>query len=118
MSVRAPSKKPTVSHLSVPPRRGSSVNRTRVFDAFSAAGIRINPLDAHPWDILVKDENQFVRRIASPLNDGLTALGDMYVEGVWDCEAISECFYRAFKARLNSRLIWNLPNIVQYLRSR
>jgi cyclopropane-fatty-acyl-phospholipid synthase len=118
MSVHTPPKKPTASRLSVPARRGISGHQRRVFDAFSAAGIRINPLDPHPWDILVKDENQFVRRIASPLNNGLTALGDMYVEGIWDCEAVSECFYRAFKARLNCRLIWNLPNVVQYLRSR
>ena len=50
----------------------------------------------------------------SPLNNGLTALGDMYVEGIWDCEDVSEFFYRALTARLNSRFMWCLPNVVRY----
>jgi cyclopropane-fatty-acyl-phospholipid synthase len=118
MALRAPSRKPAVSHAPSNPLRAGSANRTALFDAFSAAGIQINPANPAPWDILVKDENQFVRRILSPFNNGLSALGDMYVEGLWDCAALSECFYRAFRARLNSRLIWNLPNVTQYLMSR
>jgi cyclopropane-fatty-acyl-phospholipid synthase len=95
-----------------------SRRRAALFDVLAAAGIRINPALPDPWDILVKDENQFVRRIMSPLNNGLTALGDMYVEGIWNCQNVSEFFYRALVARLNSRLTWCVPNVLQYWSAR
>src|SRR4030095_13184537 len=117
MELQAPSAKSAAAErTSAIPRPLDRMSRRRaaLFDVLAAAGIRINPALPDPWDILVKDENQFVRRIMSPLNNGLTALGDMYVEGIWDCQNVSEFFYRALVARLNSRLTWCVPNVLQY----
>jgi cyclopropane-fatty-acyl-phospholipid synthase len=116
MGLQAQSAKPAApEHASATPRPAVPMNRkAALFDVLAAAGIRINPALPDRWDILVKDENQFIRRIMSPLNNGLTALGDMYVEGIWDCEDVSEFIYRALRARLNSRFMWCLPNVVRY----
>jgi cyclopropane-fatty-acyl-phospholipid synthase len=91
-------------------RRG----RAAVFDLLAEAGVQINQVHPKPWDLVVKDENRFARRITSPLNNGLTALADMYVEGTWDCEDVSEFLYRALTARLNCRFTWCIPNVIQY----
>ncbi|MGA9579691.1 MAG: cyclopropane fatty acyl phospholipid synthase [Terrimicrobiaceae bacterium] len=116
MAQSALSTKPLASkHHSAAPQRASPSNRkTALFDALAEAAIRINPALPNPWDLVVKDENLFVRRIMSPLSNGLTALGDMYVEGIWECEDLSAFFYRALKARLNSRFTWCLPNVIRY----
>jgi cyclopropane-fatty-acyl-phospholipid synthase len=116
MGLQAQSAKPVVpEHASATPRPAVPMNRkAALFDVLAAAGIRISPALPDPWDIRVKDENQFIRRIMSPLKNGLTALGDMYVEGIWDCEDVSEFIYRALRARLNFRFMWCLPNVVRY----
>jgi cyclopropane-fatty-acyl-phospholipid synthase len=85
-----------------------------VIDALRTSGIRLNPQLPDPWDIVVKDVGQFVRRLTSPLKNGMTELADMYVEGLWDCEDISQCLYRCLMSGLNRRFVWCLPNVVQY----
>jgi cyclopropane-fatty-acyl-phospholipid synthase len=107
---------PNVSqHASPVPRRATPSNqKTALFDALAAAGVRINPALPDRWDLVVKDEDLFVRRIMSPLTNGLTALADMYVKGIWECEDVSEFIDRALKARLNSRFAWCVPNVIRY----
>jgi len=107
---------PNVSrHASPVPRRATpSKQKTALFDALAAAGVRINPALPDRWDLVVKDEDLFVRRIMSPLTNGLTALADMYVKGIWECEDVSEFIDRALKARLNSRFAWCVPNVIRY----
>jgi cyclopropane-fatty-acyl-phospholipid synthase len=74
----------------------------------------VNPEHPDPWDIVIKDIDQFLCRITSPLRNGMTELARMYVEGIWDCENICEFFYRCLAAGLNKRFVWNLPNVAQY----
>jgi cyclopropane-fatty-acyl-phospholipid synthase len=116
MPLRAPSTKPLASkRASAVPRGASRSNRkTALFDALAKAGIRINPALPDPWDLVVKDEDLFVRRIMSPMSNGLTALGDMYVQGIWECEDVSGFICRALEAGLNSRFAWCLPNMIRY----
>ena len=60
------------------------------------AGIEIN--GKNPWDPQVKD-----RRIYNRLRRGRSlALGEAYVEGWWDCEALEEFFYRIISYAIKS----------------
>ena len=80
----------------------------------AASGIRVNPVNPAPWDLVVRDEKQFARRILSPLTNGLTELGDMYVDGIWECEDIAGFFHRCLSSKLNARFHHSLPNVLQY----
>lgn len=63
-----------------------------VTELFSGAGISIN--GKMPWDIQVHD-NRFYRRVLSEADFGL---GESYMDGWWDCEALDEFINRIFKA--------------------
>jgi len=82
------------------------------------AGIRVNPANPEPWDLRVRDLRQFTQRVLSPLKNGLTEMGDMYVDGVWDCDDISGFFHRCLTSGLNERFSRTLPNVLQYWTSR
>jgi cyclopropane-fatty-acyl-phospholipid synthase len=53
-----------------------------------------------PWDIRVHDPRFFDR----VLSQGSLGLGESYMEGWWDCDALDELFARCLKARLEDRL--------------
>jgi cyclopropane-fatty-acyl-phospholipid synthase len=60
-----------------------------------------------PFDIQVHDERFFIRVLA----DGTLGLGEAYMDGWWDCEALDEMCCRAIAARLDDRFTWSLANI-------
>jgi len=62
------------------------------------AGITLN--GDRPWDIRVHDP-RFFDRFGS---GGSLALGESYMDGWWDVEALDEFFTRAFEARLHRQL--------------
>jgi cyclopropane-fatty-acyl-phospholipid synthase len=64
-----------------------------------------------PQDIRVHDNRLFQR----VLREGSLGLGDAYVEGWWDCDALDEFFFNVLRARLDEHLPWNLHNIMHYL---
>ena len=70
------------------------------------AGIAIN--GTHPWDIQVHDERFFARVLAS----GSLGLGESYMEGWWDCQALDTMCARAIAARLDERFVYSLPNLL------
>ena len=115
MGLQAQSAKPAVpEHASATPRPAVPMNRkAALFDVLAAAGIRINPEFPDPWDIRVKDENQFIRRIMSPLNSGLTALGTC-TSRAFGLHGRFECLYRCLTAESIQKFVWCLPNIGQY----
>jgi cyclopropane-fatty-acyl-phospholipid synthase len=45
---------------------------------------------SRPWDVRVRDPRFFRRALA----DGALGLGESYVEGWWDCDAVDELFVR------------------------
>lgn len=66
-----------------------------------SAGIRIN--GSRPWDIHVHHD-QFYSRV---LGEGSLGLGESYMDGWWDCEALDQFFFRIFQARLDEQaLTW------------
>jgi cyclopropane-fatty-acyl-phospholipid synthase len=71
-------------------------------EIFAAADIRLD--GQRPWDIRVHDD-RFYARVLSAATLGL---GESYMDGWWDCEALDELFFRAIRGRLGERVRLNL----------
>jgi cyclopropane-fatty-acyl-phospholipid synthase len=70
-----------------------------VKDLLTEAGIEIN--GSRPWDIIIHNEN-FYNRL---LNYPDLALGEMYMEGWWDCVRLDEFFFRVLNCNLERKAI-------------
>jgi cyclopropane-fatty-acyl-phospholipid synthase len=77
-------------------------------EIFAAADIHLD--GRRPWDIRVHD-NRFYARVLSAATLGL---GESYMDGWWDCEALDEMFFRAIRARLAERVRLNLRATVSF----
>jgi len=73
------------------------------------ADIRVN--GDRPWDLVVHD-NRLEQRVR---RGGLLALGDAYVEGWWDCDAIDDLFERLLRADIPHQLRWTPPAVGRWL---
>jgi len=73
----------------------------------------IQPGGNRPWDIQLQEKGVF-ERVASRANLGL---GEAYMDGHWDVEALDEFFFRLLRAHLD-RHVRPLPMIIQALRYR
>jgi cyclopropane-fatty-acyl-phospholipid synthase len=60
-------------------------------DVVSRAGITIN--GTNPYDIRVKNENFYDRVV----QDGQLGVGESYMDGWWDCDALDQFFDRIFR---------------------
>jgi cyclopropane-fatty-acyl-phospholipid synthase len=67
-----------------------------------------------PWDIHVHDARFYPRVLA----EGELGLGEAYMDGWWDCEALDEFFHRVLSARLQRHLKLNPRRALQLLGSR
>ena len=88
------------STIHVQPR--ASTDRAVLGEIFAAADICLD--GRRPWDIRVHDD-RFYARVLSAATLGL---GESYMEGWWDCEALDELFFRAIRTRLPERVRPNL----------
>ncbi len=77
---------------------------------FLKADIKIN--GNRPFDIQVHNEG-FYRRV---LRDGQLGIGESYMDGWWDCEAIDEMTSRFIRADLLEDTSKNIKFILNYLR--
>ncbi|MCK5461008.1 cyclopropane fatty acyl phospholipid synthase [Candidatus Gracilibacteria bacterium] len=68
--------------------------KDRGIELFNKADVTIN--GSRPWDIQVHNEKFFSKL----LFHGTIALGESYVDGLWDCDDIEQCVYRLLKADL------------------
>ena len=73
------------------------------------ADIRIN--GDRPWDIHAKNENLY-RRV---LSKGSVGLGEAYMDGWWECDALEEFFNRILQARIDTKIKLNFRKIWVYL---
>jgi cyclopropane-fatty-acyl-phospholipid synthase len=79
-----------------------------VRDLFALADVRVNGV--RPWDIQVHNPALFPRVLAG----GSLALGESYMDGWWDCEALDQFSYRILKAELDKKVrgmkhvLWNM----------
>jgi cyclopropane-fatty-acyl-phospholipid synthase len=53
-----------------------------------------------PWDIQVHDQRWYSR----VLTGGSLALGESYMDGWWDCQALDQFFHRLLRARLDEKV--------------
>jgi cyclopropane-fatty-acyl-phospholipid synthase len=78
----------------------------------SIAGINVN--GDHPFDMRVHDR----RLYGHILGKGALGLGEAYVDGWWDCEALDQFFDRVLRANLDDKLDWNLKIAWPMVRAR
>ncbi|GAH90512.1 unnamed protein product, partial [marine sediment metagenome] len=78
-----------------------------VQDLLGHTDIKIN--GKRPWDIQVNNPDLYPRVLAG----GSLALGEAYMDGWWECQALDQLVDRFLKARLDTkiraprRLVWN-----------
>jgi len=67
------------------------------------AGITVN--GDHPYDLQVHNDDLYER----VFSQGALGLGEAYMDGWWDCEALDQFFYRILKANLQEKVRgkWN-----------
>ena len=68
-----------------------------VHELLAAADINVN--GSRPWDIQVHHDLFFKRLVAG----GSMALGESYMDGWWDCQALDQFFERILKLRLDQK---------------
>jgi cyclopropane-fatty-acyl-phospholipid synthase len=91
--------------------QSSNELRHWVQSLLSKADIQVQ--DRRPWDIKVHQEELWPR-IAT---QGSLGLGEAYMEGLWDCNALDQFFDRVLSARLPEQVnVLEIP-IVELLRS-
>ena len=76
------------------------------------AGIEVN--GNRPYDIQVHNPKFFDRVLA----EGALGLGESYMDGWWDCEALDQFFDRVLRARLDEQVKGNWKIVWHALRSR
>jgi cyclopropane-fatty-acyl-phospholipid synthase len=76
-------------------------SETFIRDLLELAHVRVNGSD--PWDIQIHDARFFDR----VLSESSLGLGESYVEGWWDCDAIDELINRMLLARLETKVTGN-----------
>ena len=81
----------------------------RVNDLLATADIRVG--GDRPWDIRVNDSRLY-RRV---LINGVTGMGDAYIDGWWDCEAIDQLLDRVLQAGLPGKIPFDLRATGSYL---
>jgi cyclopropane-fatty-acyl-phospholipid synthase len=65
-----------------------------------------------PWDIRVND-SRFFRRL---ITRGFVGLGDAFVDGWWDCDALDQLFDRCIRGGLTDRVPLTLCGLWEYVR--
>ena len=77
----------------------------------AAADVRIDGERA--WDIRVRNE-QFYERV---LSGGSLGLGESYMDGWWETEALDQCIFRIVRAGLNTSLVPRFSAAMAWLKS-
>ncbi len=88
--------------------KAKEILKTLLFEA----GITIN--GKNPWDFQVHDERLYQRI----LNNSALGLGESYMDGWWDCEALDEFINRILKAQLDKRVTGNWKILFYILKTK
>jgi cyclopropane-fatty-acyl-phospholipid synthase len=73
-------------------------SKRTLIDLLSLAGININ--GNNPYDIQVHNENFYKRA----LKDSALGLGESYMDGWWDCQALDQFFNKILLAKLENKI--------------
>jgi len=88
--------------------KAKEILKTLLFEA----GITIN--GKNPWDFQVHDERLYQRI----LNNSALGLGESYMDGWWDCEALDEFINRILKAQLDKQVTGNWKILFYILKTK
>ena len=83
-----------------------------VSELLELANVELN--GKSPWDIQVHNPN-FYNRV---LQDASLGLGESYMDGWWDCEALDQLVFRVLKANLDTKVKGDWKIALQVLKSR
>jgi cyclopropane-fatty-acyl-phospholipid synthase len=81
-------------------------------DLLKKADIRVN--GDRPWDITVHNEDLYDR----VMQQGSLGLGQAYMDGWWDCQALDQLFDRILRAQLDSHVSSNWTLLFHGLKAR
>lgn len=73
-------------------------SKTIINDLLSSVDVKINGND--PWDIKVSNERFYDRVFSS----GVLGLGESYMDGWWNCDDISELFFRILRSDIQNKI--------------
>ncbi|WP_186756727.1 cyclopropane fatty acyl phospholipid synthase [Echinicola salinicaeni] len=88
------------------------VYQKTIQELLANAGICVN--GSAPYDIHVKDQ-RFYKRV---LGQGSLGLGESYMDGWWECEALDEFFNKLLRARLHQKIKGNFKMIWQGIKAK
>lgn len=83
-----------------------------VVDQLEKAGVTIG--GSNPWDIRVNNEKLYKRILA----EGILGVGESYMDGWWDCDALDQLLDRALRIDADAALKGNLKIIFHTLHSK
>lgn len=84
------------------------VLKNRIAALLRQADIRIN--GDRPWDVQVHDRHTY----SLTLLRGTIGLGEAYMDGWWDCEALDEFFTRVLRAEIEDRVRTVRDKLLQF----
>jgi cyclopropane-fatty-acyl-phospholipid synthase len=83
--------------------KGKKSSEHRLRQLLELADVEIG--GSRPWDIQIHRDRAFSRIIV----DGSLGLGEAYMDGDWDCQALDQLFDRIIVHRLSDRLGYTVP---------
>jgi cyclopropane-fatty-acyl-phospholipid synthase len=90
----------------------SAKSETVIRQLLESAEVEVN--GPNPWDIQVHD-SRFFDRVLREVDLGL---GESYVDGWWDCQAIDQFIDRVLRAKLDKKIKGNWKILLHVLRSK
>ncbi len=91
---------------------GATIAKKTAIGFLNSAGIAVN--GPNPWDIKVNNPG-FYGRV---LGQGPLGLGESYMDGWWDCDALDQFFLRVIKAKLQNHVKLSWPLIWGFVADR
>ncbi len=76
----------------------TSFYEKKLKNLLASAGITVG--GPNPWDIRVRDQ-RFYKRVVTESHLGI---GESYMDGWWECDALDEFFYRVLRAKLDNKV--------------
>lgn len=89
-----------------------SSEQRAVQELLEPADVEVN--GDRPWDLQVHNDD-FYRRV---LAGGSLAMGESYMDGWWDCEALDGLAYRIMRASIHEQASWSWRLVWNYLKAK